>query len=155
MKLINQLLVSLLLCFSVSAAATETDLESSMTCVCEQYDFLGSNVFTGDPMTAVAGPWLAHDPSVQGYIDASQDPTVASFPVGVGLIGRAAASELGYDFSPNVQELPADKFLRLEAAKTHGIKGTVAILVAESTVVEFFTDQVLEEVDIEGIKSCF
>jgi len=153
--------VSLLVAFAAllplvpMEASAAPDLEKGMQCAVKKYGFAGSNVFTGDPMTTTKGPSVVADPKYQGYVTASKDAKLASFPKGVGLIGRAWVSEAGYEFSPNVQDLDAKKFLRLSAAKTHGVKGTVALLVAKDTVVEFFSGDVLKSVDVEGIKACF
>ncbi len=36
-----------------------------MQCACEKYDFAGSNVFKGDPMTSTEGPWYVKDSAFQ------------------------------------------------------------------------------------------
>lgn len=36
-----------------------------------------------------------------------------------------------------------------------GVKGTVAFLAADATVIEFFSDSEIKTLDIEGIKACF
>lgn len=139
--------------FLTPATALATDLAKGMECVVKKYGYAGSNVFTGAPMTAEKGPAYVADPKFQGYVTASQDPKVASFAKGVGLIGRAW--EKGQDFSPDVQKLDGKKFLRLEAAKKHGVKGTVAFLAADGTVVEFFAGSEIASPDFDGIKACF
>lgn len=135
------------------ATAFATDLTQGMECVVRKYGYAGSNVFSGDPMTAAKGPSYVADQKFEGYVAASKDPKVASFAKGVGLIGRAW--EKGQDFSPDVQKLDGKKFLRLEAAKKHGVKGTVAFLATDATVVEFFSGSEITAPDFEGMKACF
>ncbi len=79
---------------------------------------------------------------------------MASFESGVGLIGRARAN--GFDSTPNVQNLSAKKFLRLDLAKKHGVKGTVAVYVPKlDAVMEFYTGEERSDFDQEGILACF
>ncbi len=79
---------------------------------------------------------------------------MASFEYGVGLIGRA--NQTGFEVSPNVQNLSADKFLRLDLAKEFGVKGTVAVYLAKfEAVAEFYTGEERSDFDKEGILSCF
>lgn len=138
---------------SFPSVAMATDLAKGMECVVKKYSYAGSNVFSGDPMTAEKGPSYVADKKFEGYVAASKDPKVASFAKGVGLIGRAW--EKGQDFSPDVQKLDGKKFLRLDAAKKHGVKGTVAFLADNATVVEFFAGSEIVSPDYEGIKACF
>lgn len=130
-----------------------TDVKKGMECVVKKYGYAGSNVFSGDPMTATKGPSYVVDKKFDAYVAASKDPKVASFKKGVGLIGRAW--EKGSDFAPDVQKLDGSKFLRLAVAKKFGVKGTVAILTADGTVVEFFSGSEITSPDIAGIKACF
>lgn len=140
-----------------SARAMDTAaVEKGMKCAVDKFELAGSNVFTGEPLTAAAGPSYAADPKFEGYNKGSQNPEVASFPSGVGLIGRAWASDSGTDFSPDVQQLPGDKFLRLGLAKEFGVRGTLGIrFEAYSAVIEFYSSDVKSEWDIDGIKACF
>ena len=133
--------------------ARASDVSKGMECVVKKYGYAGSNVFSGDPMTASKGPSYVADKKFDGYVTASKDAKVASFKKGTGLIGRAW--EKGSDFAADVQKLDGTKFLRLEAAKKFGVKGTVAILTKDGTVVEFFSASEIASPDIEGIKACF
>jgi NLP protein GAF domain len=133
--------------------AHATDVKKGMECVVKKYGYAGSNVFSGDPMTATKGASYVADKKFEGYVTASKDPKVASFAKGTGLIGRAW--EKGSDFAADVQKLDGKKFLRLEAAKKFGVKGTVAILAPDGSVVEFFSGSEIASPDIEGIKACF
>lgn len=133
--------------------AHASDVTKSMECVVKKYGYAGSNVFSGDPMTASKGPSYVADKKFEGYVAASKDAKVASFKKGTGLIGRAW--EKGSDFAPDVQKLDGTKFLRLDAAKKYGVKGTVAFLTQEGSVVEFFSASEITKPDIEGIKACF
>jgi hypothetical protein len=146
------LLLAALLCL-MPAQAHAGDLMKGMECAVKKFGYAGSNVFSGDPMTAAKGPSYVADSKFEGYVSASKNPQVASFPKGVGLIGRAWAN--GQDFSPNVQKLDGKKFLRLDVAKKHGVKGTVAFLASEGVVVEFFSGSEVSQPDFEGIKACF
>ena len=148
----KSLMLAALLCL-VPAHAHADELTKGMECTVKKFGYAGSNVFSGDPMTASKGPSYVADKKFDGYVAASKDPKVASFPRGVGLIGRAWAN--GQDFSPNVQTLDGKKFLRLEVAKKHGVKGTVAFLASEGVVVEFFSGSEITSPDFEGIKACF
>jgi hypothetical protein len=130
-----------------------SDVKHGMECVVKKYGYAGSNVFSGDPMTASKGPSFVADKKFEGYVAASKDAKIASFKKGTGLIGRAW--EKGSDFAPDVQKLDGTKFLRLEAAKKFGVKGTVAILTQDGSVVEFFSASEIASPDIEGIKACF
>ncbi len=137
-------------------AADSAALEKGMKCAVEKYGLAGSNVFTGEPLTATKGPSFASKPEFSGYNEGSRDPKLASFPPGVGLIGRAWSSETGTDFSKNVQELPGDKFLRLELAKKFGVRGTLGVRFDQySAVIEFYSDEAKSEWDVAGIKACF
>ncbi len=90
----------------------------------------------------------------QGYTDGTKDASVATFAEGVGLIGRA--KETGFDFSSNVQELSAEKFLRRDLAERFLVKGACAVYVAEfDAVVEFYTGVEVSEFDKAGILACF
>jgi hypothetical protein len=135
------------------ASVYATDVKQGMQCVVKKFGYAGSNVFSGDPMTAAKGPSFVADKKFEGYVTASKDPKIASFKKGVGLIGRAW--DKGSDFAPDVQKLDGSKFLRLEAAKKFGVKGTVAILAADGTVIEFFSGSEIAKPDIDGIKACF
>jgi hypothetical protein len=130
-----------------------SDITQGMECAVKKYGYAGSNVFSGDPMTASKGPSYVADKKFEGYVAASKDAKVASFKRGVGLIGRAW--EKGSDFAPDVQKLDGTKFLRLAAAKQFGVKGTVAILTPDGSVVEFFSANEIANPDIAGIKACF
>lgn len=133
--------------------AHASDVTKGMECVVKKYGYAGSNVFSGDPMTASTGPSYVADKKFEGYVAASKDAKVATFKKGTGLIGRAW--EKGSDFAPDVQKLDGTKFLRLDAAKKFGVKGTVAFLTQEGSVVEFFSASEITKPDIEGIKACF
>ena len=146
-------LLWLVVALALPITAHATDTKKAMQCVVKKFGYAGSNVFSGDPMTATKGASYVADPKFNGYVSASKDPKVASFPKGVGLIGRAW--EKGSDFAPNVQKLDGSKFLRLEAAKKFGVKGTVAFLAADGTVIEFFSGSEITTPDIDGIKACF
>jgi hypothetical protein len=148
MKKLLWLAAALVLPMTVQAS----DVTKGMECAVKKYGFAGSNVFSGDPMTATKGPSYVADKKFEGYVAASQDAKVASFKKGTGLIGRAW--EKGSDFAPDVQKLDGAKFLRLEAAKKFGVKGSVAILL-QGSVVEFFSAGEITSPDIEGIKACF
>ncbi len=79
---------------------------------------------------------------------------MASFPEGVGLIGRAKAN--GFDSTPNVQELSAENFLRLDLAKEYGVKGAVAVYVSDyDVVVEFYSGEERSDFEQKGILDCF
>ncbi len=71
----------------------------------------------------------------------------------MGLIGRAWAN--GRDSSPNVQKLDGKESLRLEAAKKHSVRRTVAFLAADSSAVECFSGDDITAPDDGGIKACF
>jgi hypothetical protein len=148
-----QLLGLAALLLAASSPAHATDLTKGMECVVKKYGYAGSNAFSGSPMTAERGPSYLADKKFEGYVAASKDPKIASFAKGVGLIGRAW--EKGQDFAPDVQQLDGKKFLRLEAAKKSGVRGTVAVLVNDATVVEFFSDSAIAKPDFDGIKACF
>ena len=149
MKKLLWLAAALVLPLTVHAS----DVTKGMECAVKKYGFAGSNMFSGDPMTATKGPSYVADKKFEGYVAASQDAKVASFRKGTGLIGRAW--EKGSDFAPDVQKLDGTKFMRLEAAKKFGVKGTVAILLQPGSVVEFFSASELASPDVEGIKACF
>ncbi|MDD9946648.1 MAG: hypothetical protein OXU20_36720 [Myxococcales bacterium] len=145
------MMLAVMLLMPVTAQAT--DVKKGMECAVKKFGFAGSNVFSGNPMTATKGPSYLADKKFAGYATASKDPKMASFPKGVGLIGRAW--EKGSDFSPDVTKLDGSKFLRLQAAKKFGVKGTVAFLAPDGTVIEFFSGSEIKKPDIAGIKACF
>lgn len=131
-------------------------IEAGMKCATEKFGLAGSNVFRGDPLTASAGPSYAREPKFEGYNAGSRNPKLASFPSGVGLIGRAWASDSGFDSSEDVQKLPGDKFLRLALAKQFGVHGTIGIRFEQyDAVIEFYADKPQKDWDVAGIKSCF
>ncbi len=82
------------------------------------------------------------DASVAGFKEASKG---ASFVSGTGLIGRVWASQ-GKEVCANVQNLPADKYARLDAAKGKGLKGAVAVF-KNGGVWEFYSTNELAEAD--------
>ena len=149
----KQKLLWLAACLVLPMTAHATDVKAGMQCVVKKFGYAGSNVFSGNPMTAAKGPSYVADAKFEGYVAASKDPKVASFTKGAGLIGRAW--DKGSDFAPDVQKLDGTKFLRLEAAKKFGVKGTVAFLAADGNVIEFFSGSEIKAPDIDGIKACF
>ena len=106
------------------------------------------------PLTAEGGISYAAAPEYEPYNLGSQDPAMASFPPNVGLIGRAYS--LGMDSSPNVQNLPGDKFLRLDLAIATGAKGTLGLWFPQyDSVIEFWAAEENPVWDIDAIKACF
>ena len=139
-----------------SAEDSAAALEAGMKCAIEKYGLAGSNVFKGEPLTAVAGPSYAAESKFEGYNEGSRDPKLASFPPGVGLIGRAWSSPKGVDSSEDVQKLPGDKFLRLELAKKFGVHGTLGVRFEQyDAVIEFYAASPKTDWNVEGIRACF
>ena len=83
---------------------------------------------------AVALVWKPDGDSLVADVGASSGPAAwlegcagVKFSKGQGVPGRAWASG-SVEFAPNVQDLSADQYPRLELAKSCGIKGSAAIM---------------------------
>ena len=83
---------------------------------------------------AVLGVWTPSGDKLTFDAAASKGPAAwiegcksVSFEKGQGVPGRAWASG-SVEFAPNVQNLPVDKYPRLELAKSCGIKGSAAVM---------------------------
>ena len=83
---------------------------------------------------AVAIVWKPDGDKLVPDIAASSGPAAwlegcksVSFSKGQGVPGRAWASG-AVEFAPNVQDLPVDKYPRLELAKSCGIQGSAAVM---------------------------
>eukprot|EP01083_Nonionella_stella_P150152 477846_1 len=131
----------------------EKKLMDGMKTVCTRFNFQGSNVFKGEPLTTQAGPWYVKDPQFQKFTDASKDKEAARFATGVGMIGRAKKD--GFDSCNNVQALSAMEYKRHQTAVNAGVKCCCAIFLKQwDSVVEFYgTDDC--KFDKDGIEACF
>ena len=78
--------------------------------------------------------WIVDGDTLKLDAGASKGPAAwiegsspVTFAKGVGVPGRAWASG-AVEFAPNVQDLPVDKYPRLELAKSCGIQGSAAVM---------------------------